>query len=196
MTGARLSPIHTRPTFSIARSLLLPLAFGALVLFSNRCPAEEPPHLDFVRGLRARGMPDLALEYLQKLSQKPPAGLAAVLPLELAKTRLELATLKPDPAGRAAEQIQARTELERFVKNNPQHPLAADASVEIARIAALQGMGQLTAARQQEEKSSRQAALLRARLQFEDAGKQPASAMKQIDVLLAGSAVSTQAQSE
>jgi tetratricopeptide (TPR) repeat protein len=169
------------------------LVIGCLFSSAGRVPAEEPPYLDFVRALRARGMPDLALEYLQKLKEKPPAGLAAVLPLEVAKTRLELASLKPDPASRAAEQNQARLELERFIKDNAQHPLAADASVEIARIAALQGLAQLSSARRQEEKSAQQAGLLRARQQFEDAGKQLEAAMKRIDVLLSGS---SQAPSE
>jgi tetratricopeptide (TPR) repeat protein/TolA-binding protein len=162
------------------------LALASLLAAALSLRAEEPPYLDFVRALRARGMPDLALEYLQKLQEKPPPGLAATLPLEMAKTRLELAALKADPASRAAEQNEARAELERFIKEHPQYPLAADASVEIARIAALQGLAQLSSARRQEDRAVQQAGLIRARLQFEAAGKQLEAAMTRIDAVLAG----------
>ena len=68
-------------------------AAATFVLLAPAGPlrADEPPVLEFVRGLRAQGMPDLALEYLQSKSKNPPANLAPLLPLELAKTRLELA---------------------------------------------------------------------------------------------------------
>ena len=45
---------------------LLALARGGL--------ADEPPHLEFARRLRVQGMPDLALEYLEKLRKKAACG--------------------------------------------------------------------------------------------------------------------------
>jgi hypothetical protein len=166
------------------RSSLRLLALATLAALPRPLLAEEP-HLEFVHTLRARGMADLALEYLQSKSQNPPAGLAIVLPLELAKTRLDLAASRPDPAGRAALQKQALTELGLFVKNNPSHPLAAEASLDIARVAALQGRAQLSKARRSETKERQQAELIQARRQFEEAARQLSTAAAAIDGQLA-----------
>src|SRR5205814_340079 len=69
----------------------------ALALALAAAPAcAEEPHLDFVRGLQARGMADLAADYLQRLAADPPPGLKAVLPLELARARLEQAGQEGD----------------------------------------------------------------------------------------------------
>src|SRR5689334_15359487 len=64
------------------------LVFIAFFVCVTVCRADQP-HLDFVRGLQARGMADLAADYLQRLSANPPANLRAILPLELARARLE-----------------------------------------------------------------------------------------------------------
>src|SRR5437016_3383881 len=121
----------TRAGFTMRFPFVL-LASAMLFLQGGFTGAEEPPYVDFVRGLRARGWPDLALQYLESKSQNPPPELAAVLPLELAKTRLDLAATRADPSSRLAEQNRARAEFELFLKNNPKHPLAAEAGLEIA----------------------------------------------------------------
>src|SRR5262249_35069018 len=147
------------------------LAFSALtilVISTIGARGDEPPYLEFVRALRAKGMPDLALEYLQKLSQKPPTDLAPVLPLELAKTRLDLAPVEPDAGRRAAAQKQARAEFEAFVQKNPKRPLAAEANLEIARIVTLQARGLLSRAHGLEGKDQQRVEFLRARIQFEE----------------------------
>src|SRR5438132_8724371 len=147
--------------------LVVFVTLATLPLVSPSAWADEP-HLQFVQGLRARGMADLALEYLQSKSKNPPPELASVLPLELAKTRLELASSKSEPAARLAEQNQARAEFELFIKNNPQHPFVAEANLEVARIVAIQGKAQLTRARQIEG-ATRAAEFARARGLFEQA---------------------------
>jgi hypothetical protein len=175
------------------------LTFSALTivaLLTIGARADEPPYLEFVRGLRAHGMPDLALEYLGRLGRKPPADLAPILPLEIAKTRLELATLEPDAGRRAAAQLQARSEFETFVKKNPKHPLVAEANLEIARIGVLQGKGLLTRARQLDGNPRQRVEFLRARIQFEEAGKQLEAVSAQIDAQLAGSDSASTAQAK
>jgi hypothetical protein len=132
----------------------------------------EEPHLEFVRGLRASGKSDLALEYLQRMSQKPPRDLANILLLELAKTRLELAAGQRDASSRAALQEQARLELEAFLKANPKHPLAPEAALQSGRITILRGKALLSQARREEVKEARRAEMLRARAQFEEAARQ------------------------
>ena len=82
------------------------------------------------------------MQYLQSQNQKFPAELTAILPLELAEIRLELAVVQPDATGREALQGQARTDLDAFIKQNPKHPLAAVAACKIAQITALHGRSQ------------------------------------------------------
>ena len=177
------------------RYLAVLLIAGTCAALNVPLRAEEPPHLAFVRALRARGMADLALEYLQSQSKNPPADLAPILPLELAKTRLELAASKPDPASRLAEQNQARAEFELFLKNNPQHPLAAEASLEIARIIAIQGKTELSKARQA-DKNAQSAGMAKARALFDQAGPLLQAAAERIDAQLAALAAAATAQSD
>lgn len=160
-------------------------AFTFLLASVVAVSAEEPPHLDFVRGLRSRGMSDLALQYLERLKKSPPKDIAAVLPLEFAKTRLELAAAEPDAARKAALFSQARAEFEAFVKANATHPLAAEAHLEIARSIAMQGKAQLSKALRQENKNAKDVESAQALKLFTDAAAKFQDASKQIDAQLA-----------
>ncbi len=154
------------------KRLLVMLTVGSLSLAGAALRAEEPPHLEFVRGLRQRGMPDYALEYLQELSKKPPAGLARVLPLEMAKARADLAQSEPDLARRETMYHQARQDLETFLKNNPKAPEVADATVELGRTMSRQGQLAVLQAERQDQTEARKAGMDRARGLFALAGKQ------------------------
>lgn len=160
------------------------LALALLVVSELASPADEPPHLQFVQGLRDRRMPDYALKYLEILSQNPPADLKALLPLELAKTRVELAALESDPARRSALFDQARNEFDTFVKTNPGHPLATGANLEIARIIALRGKAQLSFARRQETPAAEEAESAKARELFVEAAQRLGEAAKLIEAQL------------
>jgi tetratricopeptide (TPR) repeat protein len=103
----------------------------------------------------------------------------------MARTRLELASAEGDSGRRFNIQNQARADLEAFIKNNPKHPLAADASLEIARISALQGRALLTRARRQEGREGQRAELEKARRLFEDAAARLDASAQQIDAQLA-----------
>src|SRR6516162_4179 len=125
------------------RPLVL-LALAALVGTAGPLPADEVPHLEFVRELRSR-YPDLALEYLNNLRQaNPPRDVAAVIPLELAKVRLDLATTEADSGRRLDLYNKARGEFQEFLDKNPNSPLVADARLELARVTVLQGQTQLS----------------------------------------------------
>jgi hypothetical protein len=158
----------------------------------------DEPHLEFVRGLRARGLPDLALEYLEKLSRQPPPDIAAILPLEIAKSRLDMGTVEPDAGRRTAIQNQAKAGFEAFIRTNPKHPLAAEAAFEIAHITSLQGQTQLNRALQIDAKDARRVGVAKARLQFEEAGRQLQAAagriQGQLDAL--GAAATSQGQAD
>ncbi|HEV3262593.1 MAG TPA: hypothetical protein VG013_37480, partial [Gemmataceae bacterium] len=125
-----------------------PLALAVVAsLFLAPLPlrAEEPPHLEFARGLRERHYPDLALEWLKKQAQRTdlPPEVAARLPLEMARTQLDIATATPEIPQRLSLYVEARKQFEDFIAKNPQSPLLGTAKMEIARVALLQGRTQL-----------------------------------------------------
>jgi tetratricopeptide (TPR) repeat protein len=164
------------------RCWLVAVAF--LLGFSSAMRADEP-YMDLVRGLRAQGESQLALELLQKLNEKPPPELATTLQLELARTRMELALQESEEGKRLAMFAQARTEFDNFLKLNPNHALAPQASFEIARLIASQGREHLNRARKQEGDAAAQTqALKTARPLFQDAANRLVTAAKAIETQL------------
>src|SRR5262249_11712832 len=138
-----LLPSGNRTMQRILSLPLLALATSAGLSVAQEAPQDE--ELTFVRQLRERGLADLALEYLDKRLRNNPKY-AADLPLEIASTRLEMATAEPDPGKRAALFAHAHAELDAFLQKNAAHPKANDARFQIAQIAVLQGKTQLTRA--------------------------------------------------
>src|SRR5262249_33287552 len=126
------------------------VALGAVVALAPAGRAKEPPHLEFVQGLRARNYPDLALEYLLKVSKTAPAAERPRLELEIARARLEIARAEPDAGKRPALLAQARRDFQAFVDKHPKSPQASEARVEITRIAVLLGRTQFHKALRQE----------------------------------------------
>jgi hypothetical protein len=120
-------------------------AVSAFLLVSLAVQAQEPPHLDLVRGLRERGYHELALEHLQKLQKRTqpplPKELAEVLPLEIAKSQADVAGREKDTARRDALVQQARQSFQDFVSKNPNHALAGDAQLELGRMIFEQARG-------------------------------------------------------
>src|SRR5213078_1233692 len=94
----------------------------------------DEPHLELIRALRAQGEPGLAMEYIQSKLATPPAELAAILPLEIARTRVELALQENEEGKRLAMFAEARKEFENFLEKDPKNPLAPQARFEIARL--------------------------------------------------------------
>jgi len=123
--------------------------FALATIFAIACPsfAQTDSPLELVRALRASGLVDLAVMKLEELRADPsklkPAE-AQILPLELARIRLEEASRETDDGRRATLIGQARGAFEEFLKNNPTHPMAAQANVEIARLLALQAKARLS----------------------------------------------------
>jgi len=167
------------------RSLSL-LAVAVVFLVAWPAHADEPleVQLEFVRKLRTRHYSNLALEYLEKLSKTAPPEMAPLLHLETARTKISLAQEK-EPEQRAPLFALARSELEAFIKANGEHPEAAPARVEVARLAALQGKALLSVALRQETQGAQIAGALKARQQFIDAGKELEAAAKQLAALKA-----------
>lgn len=147
--------------------------------------ADEPPHRAFVQGLREKGYTDLALQYLEGLSKKPTPEQAKWLPLELAKTRLDLARDESDPSKRADLFAKARTEFETFINGNKGDPRVAEASLELARSVGYQAKAILAKGMSEESPETRKVEMTKARTQFEEAAKSLLTAAKELDLQLA-----------
>jgi len=93
------------------------------------------PHLELIRGLRERGYQDLALSYQEKLQAQPAklsAEVKAALPLELARSRAEVAPTIPAGPERDGLLLKSRTDLEAFLRSNPSPGLANEAKQALA----------------------------------------------------------------
>jgi cellulose synthase operon protein C len=96
----------------------------------------EERFLDFVRGLRERDYFDLTLIYLDKLEQRAdvPDDVKQVLDYERAVTLLDSVKAERVPDKQSALLDKARGVLEKFLKEHNDHPLAAQASAELANV--------------------------------------------------------------
>jgi hypothetical protein len=148
---------------------------------------EEPPYLEFVHALRARGMPDLAVQYLEHLRTHAPAGLAEAIPLEIADARLDMARLAPDSGRRDGLYRQTLAEYEGFLQSHPASPQTAHVALQAARVAVQEAGAALDRARAQESVSLRLAWQRRARAQFSAARDRLRDAIVRIDSQLASS---------
>ena len=145
------------------------LALGLSLALAAPALADLPSQLELVRGLRQAGLVDLAVQRLEELKAKPnlvTPDEAKLIPLELARIRLEEASREAEDARRATLIGQARASFEEFIKANPTHPAAAQANVEIARLIALQAKGLLSRGNRQESKEAKAAEYARARPEF------------------------------
>src|SRR5258708_4395003 len=118
------------------KRLLTVLALGVSLCLAAPARAEELPHMEFVQALREKNHPDLAMEYLEKLSKRAdlPKELKDALPLEIARTQLEVAAKDPDPARRARVYGEARVKMEAYLATKPTGADAAIASFELGKI--------------------------------------------------------------
>jgi outer membrane protein assembly factor BamD (BamD/ComL family) len=144
-------------------------ALGLSLALVSPSFAQLASPLELVRALRQAGMVDLAVLRLDELKAKPeligPED-AALLPLELARIRLEEAARETEEARRATLIGQARASFDEFIKTNPTHPMSAQARVEMARLTALQAKGQLSRGNRQEGKDAKALEFSRARPDF------------------------------
>jgi len=159
--------------------LLSLLTLAACFVAAAPVVAEEPPHLEFVRGLREKKYADLALEYLLKQMPLAPADQAPGFQLEIAKTRLDIASGEANISKRLALYLEARKDFEAFLAQHKTNPLIPEAKLEIAHIAVLQGKTQLSLSKRQEG-PARSSEAAKARLLLEDAGRQLAVSVKQL----------------
>ena len=94
------------------------------------------PYLEFVQALRNQGYHDYAILYLDQISAKSntPAEIKQVISYQKAVTLQENAKTVRSPEKQLELLSQAQGFLEDFVKQNPNHPNAADANTDRATI--------------------------------------------------------------
>lgn len=94
------------------------------------------PYQDFLNGLRDRGYHDAALLYLEQLEGRAevPPEVRQVIPYEKAITLLQNAKTLRSPQAQNEQLDRAEGYLDEFLRNSPNHPLAAEANTERARI--------------------------------------------------------------
>lgn len=158
------------------------LVTAALLLVTAvpvRADETAETHLEFVRKLREKRLADLALKHLEALRKDPPPGMAALLPMEIARTRIALARDK-GPEQRAQLFADARKELEAFVNSNEGSPEAAQARLEIARLAGYQGQALLSQALRSDDPKTANDFARRAEQHFSQAAKELADAAKSL----------------
>ena len=102
--------------------------------------------LRFAGQLRAQGTPDLAVDYLTRVLPKYGPIQQAPLRVVLAGAKIELSKSIPDAEARRLMMTQAKSELEAFVRTNPQSPLVLQASISLGAVAIRLGEAQMAKA--------------------------------------------------
>lgn len=115
--------------------LLTGIALTLLIAGAGTAMAAEP-YLQFVQGLRDLRYYDYALLYLDQIAEKAttPAEIKQVIPYQKAVILQESASIIRSPEKQLEQLNQAEAYLEQFVKENPNHPSAADANSDRAAI--------------------------------------------------------------
>lgn len=133
-----LSPLLKRAAVT-RTGLLVAACTAAAVVAQLVCPpplSAAEPHLEFIRGLRARGYHDVALDYLAELSMRSdvPADVRQVLPYERALTLLDGAGQLTSAKARREQLDAAQAAFEQFVQSAGDHPLVGEANSQRAKI--------------------------------------------------------------
>ncbi len=140
--------------------------------------------LRFAEALRAQGEPQLALEWLERLRKNASPELLKELPLELAKTRLRVASDEPETGKRLAMYKEAQEDFLKFIKANPGHPRLIEANLDVARVLNLQGKTELSRAILAEDSKSRRELSAKSRATLQQAAKQLLAAEKALQAQL------------
>ncbi len=158
----------------------------ALVLCGAGLPAraQEPVEneLEFVRKLRAKGFIDLAKTYLERMEKRKDPQLAALLPLEQARTLLAAARDK-EAEQRFGMFGQARVFLKQYAEKNAGKPEAAEGTLELARLSSYEGQALLTKALRELDPGAQQDLAKPAEAKFIEGAKELDVAIKMLQGL-------------
>jgi tetratricopeptide (TPR) repeat protein len=139
----------------------------------------------FLQELRDRGYHDLALEFIDQLRADPdlPAEMKVVLDYQDGRTQIDEASKSGDIV-RGRELLEhARAKLDAFTKAHPDHPLAREALVQIARMLVERGHLSLLLADDTEDKAQKAARQNEARALFAKAREAFGQAAERLDAV-------------
>lgn len=161
-----------RRLLSCALVLVLVSASGLLSTLaqdSKDGDARSRTAIKFLEGLRAHGYHDLALDYIEQLRKDPdtPADLKEVLEFEEGRSLLAESSGSSDLESKHQQLEKARTKLDAFAKAHPNHRLAPEALVEMARLLFERGQTAVLLANEQKSPGDKQAKINEARASFE-----------------------------
>lgn len=161
-----------------------------IAMTGNGSVRGEERSLEFLEALRARGYHDYGLLYLDQLQnrQSLPTEIRDVLPLERALTLLDGARVARNATEKLEQLNQASAELQRFLKQSPNHPRAAQANSELGQVTMQKGLVEVFQSRSPSNRSrksefQKQARqyFSQARSVFEAAAKQHGAAWESFD---------------
>ncbi|MGE3803539.1 MAG: hypothetical protein AB7K24_02580, partial [Gemmataceae bacterium] len=157
------------------------------ILLVGRAPTQEIPHVEFFNKLRQNNLPELALEYLQKMKADGtlPKEMVKDFPLESARLRMEIADSTTDARKRDKLREEARKFYADYAndKANAGTAGAAEAGFEVARVVSANAKSALRRALLEEE-ANRNAALKAARAQLIEAEAQLKKATGRIQEII------------
>ena len=163
---------HRPPLSSDARGGWFRLAL-ALVLITGLAGSVQAgePFARFLDGLRARGLHEAALDYLEQMrtSKLLPPGAAEKLDYEQARTLLEAARVEQDPPAQARYLEASREAFERFIKEHPADELASRAALELGNVTLERGRIAADGAARTSDVRQRDALVAEARARFTEA---------------------------
>ncbi len=149
---------------------------------------------ELLQGLREAGMPDLALDYIdEKLAKSTDPAVKAELPLERARTQLELAEIETEDGKRDALMGQARKGFTAFMASAPpDHPRRPEAAISLGRLTSLSARGALARAANEPEEAKWKAMSAATRPEFEGAVKQYKAAVTALTGLISNAGTPAQ----
>jgi TolA-binding protein len=152
---------------------LLPLLVALCATLPGVGRGDEDPRtaLDFVQALREKGFFDLASTYLEQLrSEKAaPDEIRTVIDYEFGRLLIDEAAKTGDLVRRKELLEQARNRLDDFTKAQPNHALASEALVQLARLLVERGHLAVLLGEETEDKAEKAARLVEARGSFDQA---------------------------
>ena len=138
---------------------------------------------EFADGLRTRGYYDLALDYLDEWRQAKdtPADFRLALDFLEGRVLIEAASHDNDPEVARDKLDRARTKIEKFVKDNPDHPDVTDALIALANLLYERGRTEVIFASEAKTPADKEGRMVTARKFFGNAREAFGKAIERLD---------------
>jgi hypothetical protein len=152
------------------RTAIWCLAGGLLIAIVARPAAASEEYKKFLQKLQKNGYGDLAVDYLKIIENRPdlPAELKQSIELEMANSLWAAASQAYNEAEAQKLRTEAQTRLDKFIKEQPNHPAVADAMMTWGDMAFTRGLNLLNAFKSKEKSEEKTAGLEEARKAFEE----------------------------